>query len=300
MKAKRMRRNPLSACLLIALFFWGETSRLGAAGISLHIWMSKEAIKLVKNPDLKDFLTCHHEEVYNGAIFPDSGHLNGYGERAHWPPFMTTYMNSIKEKCRKGDGQITLRGECGKLAAHLFGAMSHMKADQVFDSTFLTEWKKRGLSSSVGQAQDIADEGMDVLAIWDSSTGIHFDIPTPYAPVSHLLGVFLKLNHTINNEKIQYRDIDCGIDTVWWGLVLERWYALFKLSHFRKAVPQWAKDNYVTGPGGVMESAQEIAKFWDEAWVQLLEPAGYQKKAMRKKGNWPNIRVFWEKTSPTS
>ena len=40
----------------------------------------------------------------------------------------------------------------------------------------------------------------------------------------------------------------------------------------------------MTGPGGVYDSAREIAKFLDEAWIQLLEPMGGQTKVISKEG----------------
>lgn len=268
--------------------------KASASGISLHIWMTKEAIKLVKDNSFKAFLTCHHEKVYNGAIFPDSGHNSGYGEAAHWPPFLNAYIVYLKEKCRKDNGKITLRGECGHLAAHLLGSLSHMIGDQMFDSKFLTEWEKRKLARSTSAAQQIADEGMDALALWDGRNDIHFDVPTSYAPVNHFVNVFNKTKHKINGKPVSYSDIKCGTNIIWWALVLERWYSLLQYSYYNKVVPQWAKDNYITGPGGVKDSAQEIAKFWDEAWIQITEPEGYQEKSLAKSGSWPNIKVWWE------
>ena len=53
----------------------------------------------------------------------------------------------------------------------------------------------------------------------------------------------------------------------------------------------------MTGPGGVYDSAREIAKFLDEAWIQLLEPMGGQTKVISKEGSWPYIKVFWKEAN---
>ena len=189
---------------------------------------------------------------------------------------------------------MSLRGECGHLAAHLFGVVAHMVGDQMFDSKFLMEWKKRELASSVSAAQQIADTGMDVLALWDSRNDIHFDVPTAYAPIESVTKVFRSIDFRINGNPLTEADVKCGTDIIWWALVLERWYSFLKLSHYRRVVPRWAKDHYVDGPGGVNDSARKIAEFWDELWIQLTEPAGFQEKKLIKWGSWPNIGVAWD------
>ncbi|MBL4818676.1 MAG: hypothetical protein JKY15_05525 [Deltaproteobacteria bacterium] len=270
-----------------------------SCGIALHAWISKEAIKKTSG-SLKGFLEGRRDTVYNGSYFPDSGYAIDlceatYGETAHWTPFMNTYLDYIKKTCRQSGGDILMTGECGDLIAYFFGSVSHALADVSFDSKFLVELTKRGYFPTVGDAQNVVDQGLDVLSVNDPVAGIFYDVPEYDAKphMHHLVNILNSTPTGGSNLNVGVDIVQCSTELMSLARMLEPVWAHFKEPEYLLLVPPWAVQNRFTAPGGIDDSANYVVGFWEEFWTQLTEPSGYQPKKLSESGGWPTVTIQW-------
>src|SRR3954471_6958499 len=145
----------------------------GAAGVSTHAWMAREAIDKVTSPQLKALLNANKQYVRAGAHFPDSGYAlsNTYGEEAHWQRFANALTAQIQTHTECTDF-TAIHGPCAPLIAFLMGITAHGMGDEVWDWLFepnvpdLDEYYvPEDLGSYVSEGG--AETQMDLVAVAD-------------------------------------------------------------------------------------------------------------------------------------
>jgi hypothetical protein len=286
---------------IVWALFWVVPTHILGCGISLHMWIAKQAITQTKG-QLRQFLECHRDYVYYGAVFPDSGYKSGYGEEAHWASFWNAYIDYIKATCRQENTEMSLRGECGNLTAFFFGSMAHSLGDTCFDSKFLAELVAKGICKNL-QCQHDYDPGLDALMISTPSNDIFFDIMRSDAKPAthHLTNILNNAGILINGNAVKNSDVDCGLNMIWWAQTLQRVWAYALRSTYLPKIHQWAVDNVMDAPGGIKDSGQYVAGFWEEMWLQITEVPRdrYYPKRVINEGRWPNKFFLWQNVTQT-
>ncbi|MBK9649614.1 MAG: hypothetical protein IPO67_31430 [Deltaproteobacteria bacterium] len=91
--------------MLLGLLFLSFGAPALANGQTTHSWISVHALAHLPPGDLHDLLTREDLAPYllNGTMFPDGGYAVGddYGERAHWEPFQSAYLELDSHKPRR-------------------------------------------------------------------------------------------------------------------------------------------------------------------------------------------------------
>ena len=96
-----MRKYLAAIIILLA-----GVSRVFAAGMTTHEFITEIALKNLADPELKHLLESHRNLVLTACNFPDTGtsmdYLIGhkgkpnYGGLTHWPPFAESYLAYIE------------------------------------------------------------------------------------------------------------------------------------------------------------------------------------------------------------
>lgn len=122
----------MSFALLVAL----APAPAAANGQSAHIWITREAVELLPEGELRSLLEREdlQSALVGGTQFPDGGYAvgHGYGELAHWEPFQDAYLAWIRE-----EHPAPYADDAARHVAFLMGMASHGMADQTFDALFV-------------------------------------------------------------------------------------------------------------------------------------------------------------------
>src|SRR5689334_4321102 len=96
-----------------------------ANGNNTHAWISQHAVEHLPDGDLKELLSRPElqQALINGSVFPDGGYVidDGYGEIAHWEPFVQAYVEWMQEEVPHPYNH----GDAALYTAFLMGIASH-------------------------------------------------------------------------------------------------------------------------------------------------------------------------------
>lgn len=215
---------------LLSLFSIGESA---AHGINGHVHVTGWAVESLPDGDLRSFFASSRlrDIAQIGASFPDSGYAigDGYGEIAHWEPFIQGYLSWLIER----HGPDFASDEAQAHLAFLMGAASHGLQDEIFDSTFLYATEQHD-----GRGQDETDPGTDAFLFTDGHLSF---LPPVYLPAADLVEVF----QTRQGHEVSEDTLAAGMARIHF-FVLESWPAIAPTqdSKFRAAIP-WAAAHYM-------------------------------------------------------
>lgn len=247
-------RIPLVAAALLSL-----PAAATAHGINGHVHVTGWAIESLPPGPLADFFADAEvkDAALIGAAFPDSGYAidDGYGELAHWEPFVEAHVQYVAELC--GPDFATL--ECRKHVAFLMGGAAHGLQDELFDSLFLFQ-----LMEHDGQGQDAADPGTDAFLFTDGHLRFR---PPLYAPFEHLPTVFERAH----GHAVTPRTIENGLQRVKF-LVIDNFSALAPGfdEEYRPLLP-WGSQHYLDPavPGSLASEVGPTAAYMQALWDRL-------------------------------
>src|SRR3954471_23823107 len=157
----------------------------GAAGVTTHAWMAREAIDKVTSPQLKALLKANQQYVRAGAHFPDSGYAlsNTYGETAHWQRFVDALAAQIQSHGECTDFS-SVHGPCAPLIAFMMGIAAHGMGDEVWDWLFEPNVPDLGEYYTPADLGSYVNEGgaetqMDLSAIMDYGQPTSLTVAVP-------------------------------------------------------------------------------------------------------------------------
>ncbi len=234
-----------------------------ANGQTTHIWISRQAIELLPEGELKDLLRVPANEaaLVHGTMFPDGGYPIGhpYAEAAHWEPFQERYHAWIREH-----HPPPFTDEAERHVAFIMGLGSHGMADQHFDACYLT-WSQNVYDSDAGWAEGKSmDEATDF--VWAHLTGAQ-EVPPRFLPEDPLIGLYA--DHGIEVDAATF---DEGHD------LLELAVQLVGIggqdpdliAQYTDDFP-WAATHMhdLSVPGVPAYEAEQVALYWQELWDRL-------------------------------
>jgi hypothetical protein len=232
-----------------------------AAGMTTHMYVAEEAIRRVADPELRSLLLAEKDAVLAGSVFPDTGNglrfagwpeERNYSDQTHKLDFLESYLAYVQSRCRRPYDE-----HCRLLLGHLMGVAAHDVEDCTYHEIF--DWYVEEMDLR-GRDADMDSEG-DMILISRYHRG---KVLPPYRlPVDDLVEIFSSLGMPQTGKEIKL-----GNQIHRLALFLERSYAplVYQSSKNRLA---WTMENIYSGPGGVSESAEFLARFWDALWLRL-------------------------------
>ena len=164
-----LRLDLLSSLLLMCSMIWVDVA--WSCGVNSHLWITDSAIcQLSESSRLRAF---YEQQRYVdltrlGSAFPDSGYAisHEYGEVAHWPPFIQSYIEDFQARFGVDDAEWSQ--EAWDEVAFILGVAAHGFEDELFDSQFL-----RWVEQEDGAGQDVIDSALDFLLIYEGHTELY-------------------------------------------------------------------------------------------------------------------------------
>ena len=231
-----------------------------AGGNITHMFLAKEIITQVADPQLKQILTDNLDAYLVGANYPDSGYVRdtGYGEDSHWDLFIYSFADYLKEKYQNPATQNP------KLLAFLFGCATHRVSDQVMHQTFYNYISSIDFNNDWSTAHTYGDIGIDFLAIIDKNQW--FTQPeTWWVPVRDLLQVY----HRMGKDQYTAAEIIHGNQVISVIGTAERVIALPAYLYLQFKMP-WTANNYYTwSHGGIKNNELQVISYQNELWQYL-------------------------------
>jgi len=234
-----------------------------ANGQTTHMWISQEAIEVLPEGELRDFLSepSHLAALKNGTMFPDGGYAvdHPYGETAHWEPFQGLFRDWILDNF-----EGPMDPEAGASVAFYLGMASHGMADQVFDSLYMERSKQMDAEQGWALGESL-DTSSDI--VWASITGKQTPPPAWYPPV--LVSLFEEVGIEVSEETLT-----TGQNRL--GLAID---LVGNLGTNPEGVQVHA-DLFPWGcanlhdrsvPGAPYSEAQIIADYWTALWNELKD-----------------------------
>ncbi|MFW7379591.1 MAG: zinc dependent phospholipase C family protein [Oligoflexus sp.] len=257
-----------------------STSQALASGMTLHIWKSDMAVELLSDPGLQNFMQSQRAAYRNGAVFPDTGYAinHAYGEYSHWHDFLNSYYSIIDRRCPTLESQ-----DCQQLFAHFLGSLAHTIADINFDRHFVTSAAQIDYQGSIDTSQSWLDTGLDFLAVFEHKRA--FQIPKFQVPVQALLEAFDEGGEL----SVSRLDLLKGSSVLGLGLIFEPVGASFTYFYYKNNMP-WAAANYLHARGGVVDSAERIARAWELVWQAFQQ--GRRDPLFATYGHWPHADFY--------
>jgi Zinc dependent phospholipase C len=171
-------------------------STAAANGQSTHVWISRRALELLPEGELKELLSAQEAALVHGTMFPDGGYPLGdpYAEIAHWEPFQGLYMEWIQDRYA-----APWEGQAAHEVAFLFGMASHGMADQSFDACYFN-WSSIYDADHGWAAGESFDEASDV--IWSSIVGGQ-ELPAQDVPYETLTALYDAYGEPTDIETMQ-------------------------------------------------------------------------------------------------
>jgi hypothetical protein len=254
-----MRKSTLLSAFLFTTSAAALSPRVAFAnGQTTHVWITKEAVDVLPDGELKAFLARPElrQMLLNGAMFPDGGYAmkSPYGEAAHWDPFRSAVKDGILADASAGFD----RGTEERLA-FLFGLASHGIADELHDATFMERSKEFDHWSDAD-----FDTAMDVVFAAD---GHAQSPPGVWAPLPSLAGAFAKSEGlsinlaTMLTGQTLLQGAIAGVTTLA--------FTPFVASSYRRQYP-WAASSLGNGNilGSPPSEAHAVARYWEQLWAR--------------------------------
>ncbi len=271
MQARR-RSHPARLAVAVSLVAAAFCRPAFANGDNSHLWITSEAIAELPEGSLKDMLGDPEllEIVLNGSIFPDGGYVieDGYGEMAHWEPFIEAYRAWIANHFDKPYTD----GEAARHVAFLLGIAAHDMADWVFDSQFMEMARVYDSEGWADGLIDGFDTATDVLLVADTGVALQ---PESWVPADELSQLYV--------DAFGY-EVDAA--TLWTGQdMLHRIVLSYpretglnepdKVQDYREQYP-WAAANHLDPlvPGSPPTEALVVTAYWQSMWFRLHGEAG--------------------------
>lgn len=230
-----------------------------ASGIATHLIASEEAVKQVNTPALIAILEKYPDALRSSTSFPDGGYPLDYrwAEPAHWAPFQNAYIQRIRSLCR---GKYETNAYCGKLVAHLLGSVGHGFQDQVTDALLLPKIAQEDGTDST------ADKDIDFFVIADYPNRQSSIPQTWFIPFFEIFYTF----QDMGLGRVSWLEFLIGGSVIRIGMVGEFLIFPFAYADAIKNIP-WARDNYITYPGGINQMSQTTARLYEYLWDRLNE-----------------------------
>lgn len=230
-----------------------------ASGIATHLVVSEQAVDLIEDNDLKNLIQKFPDALRSSTSFPDGGYPLDYrwGEPAHWAPFQNAYIARIKKICL---GRYLTNDYCGKLAVHLMGSVGHGFQDEVTDALLLPKIAQEDGTDST------ADQDIDFFVIADFPNRQASIPQTWFIPFFELFYTF----QDIGLGRVNWLELLIGGSLIRVGMVGEFVIFPFAYAEAIRNIP-WARDNYITYPGGINQMTTTTARLYDYLWDRLNE-----------------------------
>lgn len=266
--------------MIFFLFLFSIKASFGA-GMTVHLFMADEAIKRVKHSDLKKLLNKHKSVVRNGSTFPDTGYVikNGFGEYTHWADFQNLYLKYIQQNCSWPFKNI----RCEKLYAHLMGVAAHALGDSNWDGEFVPQSAKNDFNGEYDKADSFTSIALDMATIIKYKKS---SVPFPFLPKKELSWIY-KTAGPKAGKKTKHGHMSTGYHITRMLKVFEVMGSPFAYLHVRRKAP-WSFENFVEAKGGVYDSAQKIANYWNEIWRIIKKHRMKKLPLLKNHGHWPN------------
>lgn len=267
-------RAILAACAIVIAA--PSVEQAGAAGMVTHAYMADEAVEHIQTPELKRLLELQAQPLLSGASYPDGGYFvqsfpgGDYGEVSHWEGFTDAYAQYIRSKPGCGDLSDPL-GPCAPLIGHLMGTAAHGMGDETWDWMFeplTVDHQENPDHPSAppdvppGSLINSIAYAMDMIALVDyfrwTEQGLFLPPPTDLTAVYSSIG----------RSDITAAGIVAGHGAMEGALAGERTAAPTEAERVREQMP-WSAANFYSESGGVRDSAEAIAGYYDSLWAKL-------------------------------
>jgi hypothetical protein len=172
-----------------------------ANGSQCHVWIAQRALAQTQGIDWAQQAGLR-DVIANAAIFPDGGYAiqHGYGEIAHWEPFLTRYIANLRGNTNQRGNKAGLTGvDLDRAKAFVLGLGAHGMADQVFDASFM---KKARVKDAKGWASGLfnsLDSMSDVMLV--AQDGPVAPI-APWWPKNEIMAVYAELGVEVSATQI--------------------------------------------------------------------------------------------------
>ncbi|HVE69405.1 MAG TPA: Ig-like domain-containing protein [Solirubrobacteraceae bacterium] len=258
-----------------------------AAGVTTHAFMAEAAIPFVSDPGLHNLLSAHRDEILSGAHYPDGGYGSSsfpggdYGEVSHWERFVNAYVAHIRSRpdCGRLDDP---NGACAPMIAHMLGAAAHGMGDEMWDWLFEPRMADYGEAphSSLTRAglpgfaelgnlpvldqANTSEFSMDMIGLVDHLR--YGSVPVYPPPVDDLLAVY----RSVGRDDITREGILAGHSIITGALTGERAAVATEYKRVKDTMPRSAA-TYLSDSGGVLDTAEGIAGYYQAAWRKLVD-----------------------------
>lgn len=256
-----------------------------ASGITTHAFMAQRAIPLVEDGRLRDLLAAHTDEVLAGAHFPDAGYGSSsfpggdFGEVTHWERFVNAHAAQLRGRadCAPLDDPS---GPCASQVAHLMGIAAHGMGDEMWDWLFEPQMAdygespvhplyRAGLPGSAelgsippGSLINTPEFAMDNIAL--AEYGRLARVPLYPPPVDDLLATY----RALGRDDITREGIYAGHALITAALSGERLGLAAEYPRVKATMPR-SSAAYLDGAGGVLDTAEGIAGYYENLWRKL-------------------------------
>lgn len=252
-----------AALFLVVVWLVGGGRVAFANGNYSHLWAANDALAQLDDGDLKELLSRPEllQMLQNGANFPDGGYAigDGYGEIAHWEPFLLAYLEWIRATYTQ-----PWSDEASQHIAFLMGIAAHGTSDQLYDGMFLERH----------EYYDAGGGDVPILGL-DGATDACFaavqgpiSIPATWVPAAELAPIFdAAAGHQVepktiqNGQKLVVIAIMASNDAV---------NNPDKITEYASVYPYaCGQQNNSEIPGTIPTHGAVIAQYWGVLWERL-------------------------------
>ena len=254
-----MTHNRLASWLF--LWFLLSLSSTGfAAGSIAHMLIAKESIALLPDAKLRSLLTDNMDAYLVGSNYPDSGYVDGarYGEDSHWDPYISAFIDHLKEKYPYPADQNP------KVVAFMLGCATHVKADIVFHWTFINKAAQEDFHGDWDVAHEFADRGLDLVMLTEQNQWLVRPLLW-WVPVSDLVDVY----HKMGKDEYTSAEIVWGNSVMSLAGIGERIIAPASYSYYKWKMPWTANHYYDDSYGGILMNEKLVAEYVENVWERL-------------------------------
>lgn len=283
MVLSRTRRLAALAAVAGALL---PAAPAGASGVTTHAFMAERAIPFAEDPRLRDLLAAHTDQVLSGAHYPDAGYGassfpgGDFGEVSHWERFVNAYAAHLRGRADCAPLSDP-SGPCAAQVAHLMGVAAHGMGDEMWDWLFEPQMADYGESpvhplyrSGLPGAAELAslppgslintpEFAMDNIALAEYDRLRKVPLSTP--PADDLLATY----RAIGRSDITREGIFAGHALITAALTGERAGLAAEYPRVKATMPR-SSAAYLTGAGGILDTAEAIGGYYDNVWRKLV------------------------------
>ena len=264
----------LLLCILLS-------QNLNAGGWGFHLISTERALQLLPAGALKSLLLQNKISLLNGSIYPDGGYMNGKEALAEWTheKFPSEAMGKLEQTSCKNFSSH----QCQQELTFVMGVAAHIMGDCNFDRYFLKELAKAEFNNDMDAAQKFSDLRFDTVII--KGYGRDNKVPPFYQAYDLAFAVYQEQGFRINKKDLS--EMQTYQRVLYTALTS---YATHSAERISKLSP-WGTANYKNSRGGVEETAQRIAKLWQEAWKIVVRTNGKKLPRFLVYGGWPNKEI---------